>query len=212
MVVKGPGAILLGRDWLQLNWNTVFHVQVVSPQLQRILDKNKVVFVEGLGMLKGIEAKISADPGATPKFLKARPVPYALKAKVEQELERLQKEGIMSAVDFTEWAAPIVSVVKQDGSVRICGDYKCTVNQVSSLDNYRIPKTEDLPAGGYKLTNNWHTSNCGWMRILRSILPSKRTRASTSTTNCFLEFPLPRNFPAHHGKLTAGHSSCDCLL
>ena len=44
-------------------------------------------------------------------------------------------------------------MVKQDGSVRICGDYKCTVNQVSKLDNYPIPKTEDLLAtlgGGNK--------------------------------------------------------------
>ena len=51
--------------------------------------------------------------------------------------------------------APIVPVVKQDGSVRICGDYKCTVNQVSKLDNYPIPKTEDLLAtlgGGNKFT------------------------------------------------------------
>jgi len=37
-------------------------------------------------------------------------------------------------------------VVKQDGSVGICGNYKCTVNQVSKLDNYPIPKTEDLLA------------------------------------------------------------------
>ena len=45
--------------------------------------------------------------------------------------------------------------MKQDGSVRICGDYKCTVNQVSKLDNYQIPKTEDLLAtlgGGNKVT------------------------------------------------------------
>ncbi len=38
---------------------------------------------------------------------------------------------------------------------RICGDYKCTVNQVSKLDNYPIPKTEDLLAtlgGGKKFT------------------------------------------------------------
>ena len=41
---------------------------------------------------------------------------------------------------------PIVPVVKQDGSVRICGDYKNTVNQVSKLDNYPIPKMEDLLA------------------------------------------------------------------
>ena len=37
----------------------------------------------------------------------------------------------------------------------ICGDYKCTINQVSKLDNYPIPKTEDLLAtlgGGNKFT------------------------------------------------------------
>ena len=120
-----------------------------------MLDVHKDVFGEGLGTLKGTEAKIYVDPGAAPKYMKARPVPYALKAKVEQELDRLQSEGIISPVEFTEWAAPIVAVVKQDGSVRICGDYKSTVNQVSKLDNYPIPKTEDLLAtlgGGNKFT------------------------------------------------------------
>ncbi|KAL9976654.1 hypothetical protein ACROYT_G013977 [Oculina patagonica] len=158
MVVKGPGLNLLGRDWLQVikfNWNSIFNIQEINPQLQKILDAHKNVFGEGLGTLKGTEAKIYVDPGATPKFMKARPVPYALKAKVEQELDRLQSEGIISPVEFTEWAAPIVPVVKQDGSVRIYGDYKCTVNQVSKLDNYPIPKTEDLLAtlgGGNKFT------------------------------------------------------------
>ena len=33
-----------------------------------------------------------------------------------------------------------VPVIKDDGSIRICGDYKLTVNQVSELDNYTIPK------------------------------------------------------------------------
>lgn len=48
-----------------------------------------------------------------------------------------------------------VPVAKPNGNVRICGDYKLTVNQVSKLDNYPIPKTEDLLAtlgGGEKLT------------------------------------------------------------
>ena len=110
---------------------------------------------KGLGTLKGTEAKIYVDPSAPPKFIKGRPVPYALKAKVEKELDRLQSEGIISPVEFTEWAAPIVPVVKQDESVPICGDYKCTVNQVSKLDNYSIPKTEDLLAtlgGGNQFT------------------------------------------------------------
>ena len=37
----------------------------------------------------------------------------------------------------------------------ICGDYKSTVNQVSKLDSYPIPKVEDLLAilgGGEKFT------------------------------------------------------------
>ena len=40
---------------------------------------------------------------------------------------------------------------------RMCGDYKCTVNQVSKLDNYTIPKTKDLLAslsGGEKFTQS----------------------------------------------------------
>ena len=73
--------------------------------------------------------------------MKARPLPYAMKAPHKQELERLEKEGI---VQFSEWAAHIVPIVKSDGSVRVCGDYKCTINQASKLDNYPIPKTEDL--------------------------------------------------------------------
>ena len=84
------------------------------------------------------------DEQVVPKFHKAQPVPFTMKPKIEQELNRLQQEGIISPVDLSEWAAPIVPVTKPDGSVRICGDYKVTVNQVSKLDKYPIPKTDDL--------------------------------------------------------------------
>jgi len=56
----------------------------------------------------GTEAKIYVDPSAPPKFMKGPPVTYALKAKVEKELDRLQSEGITSPVVFIEWAAPII--------------------------------------------------------------------------------------------------------
>ncbi len=69
------------------------------------------------------------------------------------ELERLLNDKILEPVKFSEWAAPIVPVLKPDNSVRICGDYKLTVNQVSKLEQYPIPKLEDLLeklAGGEK--------------------------------------------------------------
>lgn len=58
----------------------------------------------------------------------------------------MEKRGQKRRVEFSEWAAPIVPIVKENGSIRICGDYKITVNRVSKLDNYPIPKTEDLYA------------------------------------------------------------------
>ena len=154
---------LLGRDWLEqirLDWSTIFHMHMASEinppsALQSVLAKYPDVFMEGLGTLKGVKAKIYVDQGAEPKNIKATSVPYALKTNVELELERLEREGIISPVEFSEWAAPIVPVAKPNGTVRICGDYKLTVNQVTKLDNYPIPKTEDLLAtlgGGEKFT------------------------------------------------------------
>ena len=46
-------------------------------------------------------------------------LPYALRTNVELELERLQREGIISPVEFSEWAAPIVPVAKPNGTVTV---------------------------------------------------------------------------------------------
>ena len=103
------------------------------------------MFEESLGEFKGPKAKIHIDPNATPRFCRARPVPYALREKLEQELDRLQQEGVIEPVEFAEWAAPVVPVIKQDKkSLRLCGDFKLTVNRASKLDTYPIPKIEDL--------------------------------------------------------------------
>ena len=67
-----------------------------------------------------------------------------MKEKVEAELDRLHQQGIIEPVQFLDWAAPIVPILKQDGSVRICGDYKLTVNAVAKLDTYPLPRIDDL--------------------------------------------------------------------
>ena len=64
---------------------------------------------------------------------------------MEEELDRLVAEGPLKPVEYSDWAAPIIAVVKSDKkSVRICGDFKVTVNPVSKLHRYPIPKIEDL--------------------------------------------------------------------
>jgi len=45
-------------------------------------------------------------------FFKACSMPYALRQKVEHELERLQNQDVITPVPHSDWAAPIVPVVK----------------------------------------------------------------------------------------------------
>ena len=146
LVVKGEGPSLLGRNWLcelQLKWQEIFWLHNAS--LSQVLEKHKAVFEPGLGTVTGFTAKINVDPSATPKYCKARAVPYFYREKVEKELDRLVEEGTLEPVEFSEWAAPIVAVLKPDKqNVRMCGDFKQTVNPVAKLDRYPIPRVEDL--------------------------------------------------------------------
>ena len=71
---------------------------------------------------------------------KVRPVPYAMKPLVEKELDRLKREGVIDPIPFADWAAPIVSVLKSNKTVRICEDFKLRVNKMCKLNHYPIPE------------------------------------------------------------------------
>ncbi|XP_064389221.1 uncharacterized protein K02A2.6-like [Halichondria panicea] len=161
LVVEGSGPSLLGRDWLkslQLNWKelaAIHYTPQYLPSVEETLSKHKGVFSPELGKAAHVEAKLQVEQDATPTFCKARKVPYALREKVENELNRLEANGIIEPVKFSNWAAPVVPVLKPDGSIRICGDYKQTVNKAAKLDPYPLPKIENLfarLAGGKKFT------------------------------------------------------------
>ena len=157
LVVAGIGASLLGRNWLEkitLNWKAIHAVNI--DKLQEVLNQYSDVFNPGVGTLKEYKAHIFVDPTVPPKFCKARSIPYAMRPLVETQLDKLVQEGILTPMQHADWAAPIVPVMKADRqSVRICGDFKQTVNKASPLDKYPIPKIEDLfsqLAGGQKFT------------------------------------------------------------
>ena len=149
VVIRGDGPCLIGRNWLQhisLNWSEIFHLSAMDKDLNEMLETHASIFQGGLGKVAGVKAKIYVDSTERPRFLKSRPVAYALREKIETELDGLVKEGTIEPVEFSEWATPIVPIVKEEGTIRICGDYKQTINQAAKLDNYPIPKIEDLYA------------------------------------------------------------------
>ena len=97
--------------------------------LNNILSRYRSVFDKELETLKNVEVTMKIKSDALPKFCRARPIPHALKDRIEKELERVVTEGILEPISHSEWAAPISPIVKPDNSVRICGDYNQTVNK-----------------------------------------------------------------------------------
>ena len=63
---------------------------------------------------------------------------------IKCELDRLQSEGIISPVEYSDWAVPIIPTLKAGGTVRICGDYTMTISRYSKLDGNALPQAEDL--------------------------------------------------------------------
>ena len=146
LTLKGDGPTLLGRDWLSIirvDWPRIHYTP--TSELQALLDQHRDVFQEGLGTFKGRKARIEVEPEAKPHYCKAQTVPFTLRSKVEDELECLVTEGTLERVTHSEWATPLIAVLKADKkSVRLCGDFKVTVNPVAKLDRYPVPKVEDL--------------------------------------------------------------------
>ena len=92
LVVKEEGPALLGRNWLEeikIDWPRIKQLTSHDKRLEEILQKHAPLFGEGLGALQGAKAEIHVDLTATPMFHKAKPVPYALREKIEQDFERL---------------------------------------------------------------------------------------------------------------------------
>ena len=144
IIVPGTGPNLLGRDWLadlKLDWAAVRQFRDDD-----FLEAFTELFQEDLGTLNGTEVKLVVDENVKPHFCKPRPVPFAMQAKVEAELDRLQKEGVIQPVAYSDWAAPIVPVLKSSRDLRICGDYSVTINKAVKCDKYPIPNIQDLYA------------------------------------------------------------------
>lgn len=140
---------LLGRDFMKIFKLGIGSIDCNSLNIDKnegeiIMNKYAQLFSDELGTFNKYKINLKMRPDAKLKFFKPRPVPMALKPKVEKELDRLVSLGILEKIDHSDVATPIVPVLKPDGNVRICGDFSVTLNQDLYLDHYTIPRIEEL--------------------------------------------------------------------
>lgn len=141
--------ILLGRNFLrafgfqlkQVNSITEFNLDSVVQDLKSRFSE---VFKEGLGKFTGAKVHLEVLPGTKPSFFKPRPIPLAWKPVIEQKFNEFCDSGMMEPVENADWASPIVPVMKPGGDLRICGDYKVTINKFLVDFKYPLPRIEEI--------------------------------------------------------------------
>ncbi|XP_060116324.1 uncharacterized protein K02A2.6-like, partial [Heteronotia binoei] len=141
LVVKRQLTTLLGLAWFKpLGIRLEGVGQTLTPRgFGEICQEFPDVFDGSLGSYKGPAISLPLDPTVRPIRLKARRVPFALKPKIEAELDRLTAQGVLEPVDYATWETPIITPIKPNGEVRICADYKCTINKALQDNPYPVP-------------------------------------------------------------------------
>lgn len=147
VIKNAVGPPLLGRDFYNLFclYISTINFLELPVDINSLVKEFNKVFAPGLGTFKQgcISIKLKSK-NVSPKFFRARPLPFAIKNKVDLELESLEKIGVITPVNYSPWGTPIVPVLKKDGSVRICGDFKVTVNPYIEIDQYPLPRINEL--------------------------------------------------------------------
>lgn len=133
-IMPGTGPTLIGRNWLAAfdMWplikgahlknssvNTLEKVESTKHQELTKIFKVKFpkLFSPGPGIYNSPMLELYVKEGTKPQALKVRHVPFAIRGAVEEEIKRLVKLKHLEKVDASEWATPIVPVIKSNGSI-----------------------------------------------------------------------------------------------
>lgn len=117
---------------------------MANTELETLLSEYADVFARGLGLCKGPPETFQLKENVVPRFFKARTVPYALRDKMTEALDELVAQDVLTPVKTAEWATPVVPVRKKDGSLRICGDFRMTLNAATAMEQYPLPRVDGI--------------------------------------------------------------------
>ncbi|XP_065204102.1 uncharacterized protein K02A2.6-like [Planococcus citri] len=155
-VVANSYSSVIGRDWIfplkigslpvscDANVLPIREIRELKvPELDTLVKKYSQVFEGKIGPVKKV-VSLHLKEGAKPVFQRSRVVPLALQQAVLNEIDRLVEEGLWIKVNYSDWASPIVPVLKSNGDVRLCGDYSGTINDQIHITQHPFPGYEEI--------------------------------------------------------------------
>ncbi|UYV65945.1 hypothetical protein LAZ67_3005963, partial [Cordylochernes scorpioides] len=136
---------LLGREWINLLKIDYFAVNQIPSEIAiaEFLKEHQVLFNDTAEPIKGFTFSMNIRD-VSPIFHKARPVPFAIRTAVTEALENMVTKGYLYRVRSSQWATPVVVVPKKNKEMRICCDFKVTLNRFLDTAAYPLPTQQDL--------------------------------------------------------------------
>lgn len=148
---------LIGRNWLEFffpDWKNNFAnkheinnlaVDVVpSDIVSQMKNKYSKIFSKDFSEpILGYEADLVFKP-EQPIFKRPYQIPYKLKEKFVEHLDMLEKQGVITPVKASEWASPVIAVVKKDDEIRMVIDCKVSLNKILIPNTYPLPLAQDI--------------------------------------------------------------------
>ena len=87
--------------------------------------------------------EIKTYPDAKPIHHKLRPMHLRKTTTIKAEVKKLLKDGFVYPVPLTEWVSNIVSIIKRQGTIHICVNYR-DLNRTCPKDNYPTPFIDQI--------------------------------------------------------------------
>lgn len=114
-----------------------------SEKKEALLSEYNDLFGDDLGELRGYTARLELKEDAKPVFTRARPVPLAMQQEVADKIHEMERLGVWRRVKTSNYASPLVVVPKAKG-LRLCADFKSTINPQLKVDQYPMPEPQDI--------------------------------------------------------------------
>ena len=117
-------------------------VMTVDCQYSNLIHEYTDCFGE-IGSLSKVH-HLTIDGNSSPVIQAPRQVPFALREKLKEELDRMVRLDIIDKVEGpTDWVSNLVIVEKPNGKLRVCLDPR-DLNQAIKRQHYQLPTAEDI--------------------------------------------------------------------
>lgn len=174
---------------------------------------------KGLGNLRDEYTLVLEQDAEAYAVVSPRRVPLPLFKKTREELERMQKLGVISPVDeATEWCAPMVVVPKPSGNVRICVDLS-ELNRHVQREWHPIPSVEQTLAqlSGAKIFSRLDANSGFWQIPLSEDSRLLTTFITPFGRFCFNRLPFgissaPEHFQKRMTRILEGLEGVLCHM